>query len=128
MPPHATPAENVVWPSWTSPRPAAVAAATPAWWPTTACTLPPRCTRGGRSWRCRSHAGCSRRERRAAAARAGDRDRQRVPAAAQGAQPLGLPLHPQQAVDRPRSEEHTSEPVTNAHLVCRLLLEKKKKQ
>src|SRR3546814_7825141 len=25
-----------------------------------------------------------------------------------------------------RSEEHTSEPVTNAHLVCRLLLEKKK--
>src|SRR3546814_5898600 len=24
-----------------------------------------------------------------------------------------------------RSEEHTSEPVTNAHLVCRLLLEKK---
>src|SRR3546814_3067417 len=26
-----------------------------------------------------------------------------------------------------RSEEHTSEPVTNAHLVCRLLLEQKKK-
>src|SRR3546814_4196081 len=26
-----------------------------------------------------------------------------------------------------RSEEHTSEPVTNAHLVCRLLLEKKNK-
>src|SRR3546814_3798730 len=26
-----------------------------------------------------------------------------------------------------RSEEHTSEPVTNAQLVCRLLLEKKKK-
>src|SRR3546814_4337335 len=26
----------------------------------------------------------------------------------------------------PRSEEHTSEPVTNAHLVCRLLLETKK--
>src|SRR3546814_8691143 len=25
-----------------------------------------------------------------------------------------------------RSEEHTSEPVTNAHIVCRLLLEKKK--
>src|SRR3546814_3827917 len=25
-----------------------------------------------------------------------------------------------------RSEEHTSAPVTNAHLVCRLLLEKKK--
>src|SRR3546814_17944124 len=29
---------------------------------------------------------------------------------------------------KPRSEEHTSEPVTNAHLVCRLLLEKKKKR
>src|SRR3546814_5794761 len=28
----------------------------------------------------------------------------------------------------PRSEEHTSEPVTNAHLVCRLLLEKKTKK
>src|SRR3546814_3903356 len=27
-----------------------------------------------------------------------------------------------------RSEEHTSDSVTNAHLVCRLLLEKKKKQ
>src|SRR3546814_6375031 len=27
---------------------------------------------------------------------------------------------------RSRSEEHTSAPVTNAHLVCRLLLEKKK--
>src|SRR3546814_5301321 len=26
-----------------------------------------------------------------------------------------------------RSEEHTSAPVTNAHLVCRLLLEKRKK-
>src|SRR6184192_4982252 len=27
-----------------------------------------------------------------------------------------------------RSEEHTSDPVTNRHLVCRLLLEKKKKK
>src|SRR3546814_3858608 len=27
-----------------------------------------------------------------------------------------------------RSEEHTSTPVTNAHLVCRLLLEKKKNE
>src|SRR3546814_7174831 len=30
-------------------------------------------------------------------------------------------------VDRTRSEEHTSAPVTNAHIVCRLLLEKKTK-
>src|SRR3546814_2254712 len=29
------------------------------------------------------------------------------------------------AVKVPRSEEHTSDSVTNAHLVCRLLLEKK---
>src|SRR3546814_5725198 len=27
-----------------------------------------------------------------------------------------------------RSEEHTSDPVTNAHLVCRLLLEKKNRE
>src|SRR3546814_2208005 len=30
-------------------------------------------------------------------------------------------------LDQPRSEEHTSAPVTNAQIVCRLLLEKKKK-
>src|SRR5207253_4975098 len=30
--------------------------------------------------------------------------------------------------DRPRSEEHTSELQSRGHLVCRLLLEKKKKQ
>src|SRR2546422_5400055 len=30
--------------------------------------------------------------------------------------------------DRPRSEEHTSELQSRLHLVCRLLLEKKKKQ
>src|SRR5687768_18582955 len=30
-------------------------------------------------------------------------------------------------VDRPRSEEHTSELQSRLHLVCRLLLEKKKK-
>src|SRR3546814_1030063 len=49
--------------------------------------------------------------------------------------PPGLPLteadiQPDLDRRRPgtRSEEHTSEtPVTNAHLVCRLLLEKKKK-
>src|SRR3546814_3958328 len=32
------------------------------------------------------------------------------------------------ALLRFRSEEHTSDPVTNAHLVCRLLLEKTKKE
>src|SRR3546814_10794703 len=36
--------------------------------------------------------------------------------------PRGLP-----ASGDARSEEHTSNPVTNAHLVCRLLLEKNKK-
>src|SRR3989442_6368489 len=36
-------------------------------------------------------------------------------------------MWPQQAVE-PRSEEHTSELQSRPHLVCRLLLEKKKKQ
>src|SRR2546422_7117662 len=37
------------------------------------------------------------------------------------------PRRPQRPV-RPRSEEHTSELQSRLHLVCRLLLEKKKKQ
>src|SRR3546814_3936104 len=38
---------------------------------------------------------------------------------------LGV-MRPEVQIGRPlRSEEHTSDPVTNAHLVCRLLLEKK---
>src|SRR3546814_1777800 len=42
---------------------------------------------------------------------------------------LGAALHcGGQQGGETRSEEHTSEPVTNAHLVCRLLLEKKKKK
>src|SRR2546422_2628451 len=36
-----------------------------------------------------------------------------------------IPLHPR---DAPRSEEHTSELQSRLHLVCRLLLEKKKEQ
>src|SRR3546814_4076356 len=38
----------------------------------------------------------------------------------------GEPLRVQPVLAAPRSEEHTSPPVTNAHIVCRLLLEKKK--
>src|SRR2546427_9573956 len=38
---------------------------------------------------------------------------------------LGLPLHPHAAA---RSEEHTSELQSQSNLVCRLLLEKKKKK
>src|SRR3546814_4522074 len=38
---------------------------------------------------------------------------------------LGLPASSVYVLDR--SEEHTSTPVTNAHLVCRLLLTKKNK-
>src|SRR2546422_4602991 len=34
----------------------------------------------------------------------------------------------QLAMERPRSEEHTSELQSRLHLVCRLLLEKKKKK
>src|SRR5216684_6641002 len=35
---------------------------------------------------------------------------------------------PHQVTSRPRSEEHTSELQSRLHLVCRLLLEKKKKK
>src|SRR3546814_3119762 len=38
----------------------------------------------------------------------------------------GAPLDRGERLVDVRSEEHTSAPVTNAHLVCRLLLEKKK--
>src|SRR2546429_1788678 len=46
---------------------------------------------------------------------------------------LGAPLRFQLSADEPcrasrRSEEHTSELQSRLHLVCRLLLEKKKKQ
>src|SRR2546422_5954291 len=41
---------------------------------------------------------------------------------------LGVPFDPEKAWDeRRRSEEHTSELQSRLHLVCRLLLEKKKK-
>src|SRR3989442_8944450 len=40
--------------------------------------------------------------------------------------PLGLPEPVRHSVLRERSEEHTSELQSRPHLVCRLLLEKKK--
>src|SRR4051794_41312176 len=40
--------------------------------------------------------------------------------------PLGPPTGPRLHSARPRSEEHTSELQSPVHLVCRLLLEKKK--
>src|SRR5256885_11281061 len=39
----------------------------------------------------------------------------------------GRPIVTRRALDRPRSEEHTSELQSPCNLVCRLLLEKKKK-
>src|SRR2546429_6024603 len=48
----------------------------------------------------------------------------------QGAEELGVPLEEHIAFHRPerlRSEEHTSELQSRLHLVCRLLLEKKKR-
>src|SRR5258705_10241269 len=46
-----------------------------------------------------------------------------------GAQPVERIAHVAQACDRyARSEEHTSELQSLRHLVCRLLLEKKKKE
>src|SRR3989442_7395291 len=54
--------------------------------------------------------------------------RQLIPLAvlARGHDPPGLSLKPIE--DTNRSEEHTSELQSRPHLVCRLLLEKKKKQ
>src|SRR5947208_5935588 len=43
------------------------------------------------------------------------------------ADPAGLPVEDASATGSPRSEEHTSELQSPDHLVCRLLLEKKKK-
>src|SRR2546422_6189841 len=64
---------------------------------------------------------------RRGAARAGARGRRRLPrAAAAGRAP---PVGPAAAGVRTlRSEEHTSELQSRLHLVCRLLLEKKKKE
>src|SRR5256884_733563 len=42
--------------------------------------------------------------------------------------PLSTPLSHQGVCHSPRSEEHTSELQSRLHLVCRLLLEKKKKR
>src|SRR2546422_1896376 len=57
----------------------------------------------------------------------GDRDRGEAPAEQRA---VGAPrLDPgpgEEARQRPRSEEHTSELQSRLHLVCRLLLEKKK--
>src|SRR2546422_3645175 len=44
-------------------------------------------------------------------------------------EPRGMPpLHRVEPIEQPRSEEHTSELQSRLHLVCRLLLEKKKTQ
>src|SRR2546426_5802263 len=51
------------------------------------------------------------------------RDARRAPSGADG-----LPHRAARAADLPRSEEHTSELQSPCNLVCRLLLEKKKKK
>src|SRR5690348_17466015 len=53
-------------------------------------------------------------------------DRQDRPRAAE-TETVALPEHRAGLVDHARSEEHTSELQSPVHLVCRLLLEKKKK-
>src|SRR5690606_8912123 len=57
MRPSRKPARPAASRSSTSPRSAANGAARWGCWPTTACTPRPRCTRSGRSWRCRSRVG-----------------------------------------------------------------------
>src|SRR2546422_6955119 len=65
-----------------------------------------------------------RRTRRLAAHRAGTEPARRPPHRRR----RRAPHHVEDARHRPRSEEHTSELQSRLHLVCRLLLEKKKKQ
>src|SRR5439155_16617116 len=60
-------------------------------------------------------------------------DRRALSAQWLGAQPLGVPAQSlcdgtSSSRGSPRSEEHTSELQSRGHLVCRLLLEKKKKE
>src|SRR6266498_2735987 len=91
----------------------------------------------------RSHRGRTSRPERAVQRSAGDGrpDRGALPrgagdlgAAAEGGGPLAQVGQPVAAGRRggveaaPRSEEHTSELQSRPHLVCRLLLEKKKKR
>src|SRR3712207_8863043 len=91
---------------------------------------PPRSTLFPYTTLFRSGAAASqaRRDGRRDAVRAG-RGRVRPPprrrALALRARPRGPVLH---GGDRPRSEEHTSELQSRQYLVCRLLLEKKKKK
>src|SRR2546430_4516239 len=49
------------------------------------------------------------------------------PASAPGGAPASPGSSPSPPASRPRSEEHTSELQSQSNLVCRLLLEKKKK-
>src|SRR2546425_9625952 len=52
---------------------------------------------------------------------------ERLVAVEQRLHPVPTGRHPGDALERVRSEEHTSELQSLAYLVCRLLLEKKKK-
>src|SRR3712207_8734889 len=54
--------------------------------------------------------------------------RGQLPAALQRVPDLPLPPHGAGLLRAPRSEEHTSELQSRQYLVCRLLLEKKKKK
>src|SRR2546425_8617353 len=62
--------------------------------------------------------------RRRAAAR--DRHSNRIPGSPPARHRSGCRAHRRHPLERPRSEEHTSELQSLAYLVCRLLLEKKK--
>src|SRR2546422_2857631 len=50
-----------------------------------------------------------------------------APSVSQPGQPVTMAASQPRRADRGRSEEHTSELQSRLHLVCRLLLEKKKK-
>src|SRR2546422_1472112 len=75
-------------------------------------------------WRVRGHVPAPAAGRTARRTRAGGGPPRRRPASPAGAPPRARPRAP----EVPRSEEHTSELQSRLHLVCRLLLEKKKKE
>src|SRR2546422_3394312 len=91
---------------------------------------PPRSTLFPYTTLFRSRAGGRGRETRGCpdAARSARTGRTRPPGSPKRSAPLPRPRRTASACDRTaRSEEHTSELQSRLHLVCRLLLEKKKK-
>src|SRR5687768_18341381 len=93
--------------------------------PATTTSSAPRFDAGRSS--CKSPSkSCRASASKAAALRTGDVDRELVVVRRQAARVRAEDLRVERADGKVRSEEHTSELQSRLHLVCRLLLEKKK--